>query len=40
MKLDLESVVIMKKNAISDASKIRDEHWYDVYFDLEHKIEQ
>ena len=30
----------MKDFAISDASKIKDNHWYEVYFDLEQKIEQ
>lgn len=31
--------VILKDNQISDASKIKDNHWYEVYFDLEQKIE-
>ena len=29
----------MKDHQISDPSKIKDNHWYEVYFDLEQKIE-
>ena len=30
----------MKDFNIPDPSKIKDNHWYEVYFDLEQKIEQ
>ena len=35
LHLFLTVLVIMKDYQISDAGKIKDNHWYEVYFDLE-----